>query len=314
MRYVSKLGGWVVGLFLVVSLALPLRAETPAERLSAAWDMYSAGKYEDAKKAFEAITRDDPKNAEAAGGLGGCLMNLGSNEEAVPLLRKGADAFPDRSWYPQNIACALANVGKWEEASQSAREALRKGSTSAVPHAIVGEFARQQKQWKEAQDELELAVTLDSNYGFALSALADLHRDLQHHGLAIALYREALRFSPKSTAAMNGAARLLITQVGYFDEGIDLAKKSIEIDPKNDFPFYLLSEGYAKKQMWKESLEAAQSAARLAPNDAWDHFNVARALRGLGRVDDARAEVKKALELDKTLGPAKDLEKELASK
>lgn len=306
--------GWVLSLFLLVGAAMPLRAETVPDRLAAAWDQYTAGKYEDAIKTFEAALKEDARNAEAIGGIGGCLMKLGRYEEAIPKLRKGAEGLPDRSWYPQTLACALANSGAWEEASQAAREAIRKGSTDALCHAIVGEYARQQKQWKEAQEELELAVSLDPGYAFALSALGNLHRDLQHPGLAIALYRESVRFDPKATAVMNEAARLLITKVGYVDEGIEMAKKSIAVDGKNEFAFYILSEGYAKKGMWKESLDAAQSALELAPNDAWDHYSAARALKELGREDEARAEVKKAIELDKTLDAAKQLDKELAAK
>ena len=113
---------------------------------------------------------------------------------------------------------------------------------------------------------------------------------------AIAIYRELL---PHFTANpqflyLLGSAEC---QRGHPEEGADLLKESLQMDPANVEAHMSLGNALQEMKRFDEALAAYEQAVRLGPGYAAAHFNRAHVLADLGRLDEALAGYDRAIEL-----------------
>lgn len=110
----------------------PAPAPTPApapkpDPMAAANALFDAQKYAEAAKAYEAITKEQPKNAEAWFRLGYSLHVLGQLDAAIAAHTKAAE-FPDyRPVALYNLGCAQALKGNPDAAFDALNKSVDSG-------------------------------------------------------------------------------------------------------------------------------------------------------------------------------------------
>jgi tetratricopeptide (TPR) repeat protein len=113
---------------------------------------------------------------------------------------------------------------------------------------------------------------------------------------ALAASRAALQRLPDSLLTMRRLS-MLETVYGDIDRGIELTKRTIQIDPKSPFAYAHLSEAYRQKGDTAAALEAMQQAAALAPEGPVINESMAALLEEVGRTVEADVYQRKAQEL-----------------
>lgn len=163
---------------------------------------------------------------------------------------------------------------------------------------------------------------------FNLKEVADRRRALEQAAQTGQLTEEQLRALPpeqrkaleeqiqkraaelRRNRALNEAFNAAMTarQAGQLEVAIEHFRKAIEIDPKQHVVWANLADTYMRladqkagaerEQVLTQCLEAYQKVLELKPDDAASHNNYALALAKAGRMDEARAELERAAQLN----------------
>lgn len=185
--------------------------------------------------------------AEAGLVLSDLLVAIGRHEEAEAALNRLESRWP----------------GRWEIAAARGRAAMRAG------------------RWEEAVQHLARAVESEEagpkiRYDYARL----LMRLPQHAELAIAQLQQAVRMDPDFADA-HYHLRLLLLERGLYGQALGSFARVRNLPPQQAFPFFIaLSKTYYHLGDLKESLRAAQRAAKHARNEE-ESAQAARLVRAL---------------------------------
>lgn len=84
---------------------------------------------------------------------------------------------------------------------------------------------------------------------------------------------------------------------GWLEEALKEFKKAIELDPNSSHAYDNLATVYAEKKMYREALEAHMTSLRIDPENPTGHYNLASFL-GAHALDFAVAEFQHTIELE----------------
>lgn len=117
---------------------------------------------------------------------------------------------------------------------------------------------------------------------------------------ALVAYFETLSRDPKNKFAFFNLGQMYRNQQkcpiaeGYY-------RQAVEIDPNVAGAWFGIGFCRLAVAAWEEARDANDRVVKLEPNNASGHFNLALALRQLGRESEAQAEFQRAAQLDANL-------------
>src|SRR5947207_14912748 len=94
------------------------------KNLEEARALLRAGDRARAEELLRRVLRRDPSQPDASYALGRLALEAGRNEEAVPLIEQAIAGDASVSRYRADLAVALQNLGRHQEAATEARRAL----------------------------------------------------------------------------------------------------------------------------------------------------------------------------------------------
>lgn len=144
------------------------------------------------------------------------------------------------------------------------------------------------RQLNEAETAAVCALAMDPDDAPALICFARVQALRGRFSDAIGTFRRALLQRPDDVDLLNELAQALAS-AGALDEAIATLRHRVAIKP-DAAAWFDLGMMLDRNADCAEALEAARRAAALAPKLTAARFLVARALTGLGRIDEAAAE------------------------
>jgi len=196
--------------------------------------------------------------------LGASLHQVEADQEAVDVLRRAAQVYPDDFWIAYSLAYSAGNLGNWNEGIRY----------------------------------FSVARSLHPNPDGGL--LNNLGHDLTYAGRvdeALTVLREAVRLMPEHPAVHTNLGRAL-KEKGEWDEAIAEFREAIRLDPKWEFAHASLGQVLREKGLLEESIEAYREAVQLRP-DLWDtHYGLAYTLHQEGsKLDEAMTHYRETIRL-----------------
>jgi len=203
---------------------------------------------------------------------------------------------PNSARAHHNLASALSHEGRFGEAVEAYRTAIRLGAKNAKAYANLGLALMMEGNLAEAEEHLRNAVRVKPGFVEARVNLGNVLRQSGRSDEAIAEYRGALRLRPSSAEAQTNLG-VALADVGQFEEGIRAAQRAVQI--RKDFPEGYVNLGLTLTKAGRagEAVEAYREALRLNPQYAEAHANLGLALGAQGRVDEAMEEFRAALRI-----------------
>jgi tetratricopeptide (TPR) repeat protein len=129
---------------------------------------------------FEKAIALDPEFMKAYDNLGLCLEGIGKYEEAIQQYRNAIRLNREHNihsaWPPMNLGALLTKLDRLEEAEPLFRESLQFDANFAQSHYQLGVLLQKQNKIPAAVDELKRAATLDPVYSEPHYALARVYR------------------------------------------------------------------------------------------------------------------------------------------
>ncbi|MGB7293969.1 MAG: tetratricopeptide repeat protein [Candidatus Aminicenantales bacterium] len=169
-------------------------------------------------------------------------------------LADGYSTLPDYSVSPPKSA--------YQEGMKAALRAVELDAYLAEAHASLGLALTDQFEWKKAEAELKMAISLNPNYAQARLWLGMNHMFQARHDEAIAELKRALDLDPFSLVinrnlgtAYYGARR--------YDEALDQFEKTLEMDPASSLINFTTGMAYMAKGMSHEAEQALRKETAL---------------------------------------------------
>ncbi|HEY2930275.1 MAG TPA: winged helix-turn-helix domain-containing tetratricopeptide repeat protein [Acidobacteriota bacterium] len=205
-----------------------------------AYEAYLKGRYfwnkrakEGLQKAvgqFENAIETDPAYAASYAGLADCYLRL-----------------LDYNYLPPLEAAAQANA--------AAIKALQLNETLAEAHTSLGHLNLHQFNWEAAEKGFKRAIDLNPSYGTAHYYYANCLAALGRSKEAVAEAMRALELDPVAPSVILNAAGILFLARQY-EQVIEYAAKTLELDPHYAHAYYFMGLGYEQKAAYGKAIAA----------------------------------------------------------
>jgi predicted Zn-dependent protease len=274
----------------------------------------AAGRYADAEKAFEALSRLSPETAEVHAQLGLARFQQGKFGEAVPPLRRALALKPALPRIDTLLAMSLSELGQYEEALPTLVTAFARADDPVIRRMAGLHLQRAYTGLARDREAVETALALSRLYpddpevlyhsgrlfaNFAylqamkLSKVAPdsvwLHQAAGEanesqglHDAALTEYRAALALGPRRPGLHFRIGRTLLARSKEAASDADAVEarnaflEELRIDPTNANAAYELAEMHRTAGELEEARELFERAVKHYPQ--FEH-----ALVGLGR-------------------------------
>src|SRR5262249_48959926 len=157
------------------------------------------------------------------------------------------------------------------------------------------------KRWDEVIAACSRAIELMPDYAVCWNLRGNAYSQLGRYEEARYDYRKALELTPNNAGELNNLAWLLAThrQEEQRDppRAVELARKAVELAPKEGAYWNTLGVAHYRVGEWKEALAALEKSMELRQGgDAFDWFFLAMARWQRGEKDEARKWYEEAAE------------------
>lgn len=152
----------------------------------------------------------DPTSAPYRDTLGLLLNELRRPDLAVPEFRRTIEIDPSLADAHFHLGIALAETWQWEQAALAYRKALSLPRLTVPHHAhqSLGLALYHLKRYREAEEALRFAISLDPEMEMAYYNLGLLLLEIDRKDEARAAFRRARELAPESAAGQAAADRL----------------------------------------------------------------------------------------------------------
>jgi tetratricopeptide (TPR) repeat protein len=181
-------------------------------------------------------------------------------------MRRRLEKYPGDFVAHANLAAALEQRGRGEEAIAEYRQALRARPDSAAVLNNLGAALQASGRLDEAIHSYRAAARAQPDY---LNARHNLGGALVQKGAfaeALPYLRETVHARPGDATARNNLGGALLA-TGHLDDAIFELRRAAEIDPGSLNAHYNLGRALAARGQRREAVEHLEQALRIAPGD-----------------------------------------------
>lgn len=279
----------------------------------------------------DAIVRREREVATAA-------RSRGDHATALAHFRAALAADPDHLWSLHDVAAALLDLGRLDEA-EAGFGAVRDRDPAFV-HARFGlaQVARRRGDHAAAIELLHAALAVDSGHLWSLHALAAELRDLGRLDEAEAPLLQAIALVPRFYPALIGLAQIArrrgdhlralehfravlaiepdhlwsiqdvateLLELGRLDEAEAAAREALARDPAFAPARFGLGQIARRRGDHAAAVEHFRAAVAADPRHLWALHGLGGELRDLDRFDEAETALERALTIDPRFFPAR---------
>lgn len=282
---------------------LPAAASLALGAVLATLTWLQSGTYVDAPTHYRATLARNPASWLAHGNLG-AMLRRDDPRQALVHLTEAVRLKPDLVEGQYNLATALQQVGRLDEAAARYREVIRLAPTHARAHCNLGNTLQQLGLPEEAERSYRESIRLSPRLVLAHSGLC---RVLQANGRldeARSSCETAVTLDPGLPSAHRDLADVLLEQ-GRIDEAIHGYTMALRLQPDEAEAHGHLASAFQQAGRFDEAIGHFREAARLDPASAQALIGLCATLRSVGRLDEARQHCSAAVRLRPDLVPAR---------
>lgn len=253
--------------------------------------------YQQAIQELETILDYDPDDIDARVRLAliqGELKNYGT---AVTHLQRVLENTPSELRVRDYLGLMYEEMNEYDNAIQAYRTNVRLKPTYVDSYLHLGFLFYRLKQYEEAIPSLSEAIRLDPDQAKAYLLLGLTYYQMKQYQRASEIFEEGIEHNPKS-ADLHFNLGTVYDKLSRFDDLVEAMETTLDLDPDHADALNYLGYSYADRGIrMKEALQLTQRAVALRPNNGYYIDSLGWALYKLGRLDQALAELKRAVDL-----------------
>lgn len=251
----------------------------------------------EARQALRKAIEIDPRHASAHNNLGILHFEKGEYKQACTSYLKAVENNPRFAEAYNNLANASRFVGDADKALGHYHKALQLREFYPEAYNNLGTLLRDQGKFPEAEHAYRKAMLQNSRYMEAYNNLANLLYATNRDSEALRVLGDALRVQNDHPVTLTITSRVQLRR-GNFEAAEEAAKRALAADPASADALVALGQLYHETDRYDEAIRVLEQALVLAPNspDARNFYGVA--LKSVGRLEEGKEQLLKALELN----------------
>jgi len=175
----------------------------------------------------------DPEYQHAIYLKGIALVNLSRDKEAIPLLEKVKDEYPDDLALKERLAVAYKSVGRMKDSEKMYEQIVKTAKPANTQEWVsVGLALDGLKKYEEAVEAYDNALELDPTYFYALYDKGLALHSLNRYEEALRVCDEALKINPQDENCLLEKGDILFILKRY-KEAHKVYKEVLKINSKN---------------------------------------------------------------------------------
>ena len=180
-----------------------------------------------------------------------------------------------------------------EHAHELAQKAVALDESLPVAHQMLGWVYLLQKQYDQAQAEMERAITLDPNFSAGYQGLAFVLLSSGKPQEAITAATKSVRMSPHQIFLLNGLGQAYLA-AGRYEEAIATFKKVLARNPDFWFAHWGLAVIYSESGKEEEAKAEGADILRITPNFSLERWKQRNFLKDPAEIERYAAALRKA--------------------
>ena len=257
-----------------------------------------------AETAFKEALRLDPRFVDAHAALGETYWELYNTtrdpqwvEQAVAASSNAVRLAPDVPSVRFALGINLFSGGRHGEAVQELQHVLAQQTNNDEARRYLGRALAGLGRLDEAVAEWRKALAIRPNNWQVLSNMGAALYTAARYDDATAVYRDLVALQPDNAIGFHMLG-LVAQKQGRSDEALSLFERAVSVAASPP-PQTLSSMGfiYHERGDYEQAAKAFRAALQARPGAAATHRNLGDSLRKLGRVAEARASYRRAVEL-----------------
>lgn len=190
--------------------------------------------------------------------------------------------------------------GKYTEAEELLKKALELKSVNTMVFDGLRQCYRELGKAQQGEETFKRAIELNPKNHMAYCELGWCYLEQKKYSQAEESFKEAIELSPWNEMVYLELARCYRDQ-GKYAQAEESFKKAIELNPKNSILYLDLAWFYRdyQKGRYDEAEEMFRKALELEPHSSIIYMQLARRYREQGKYIQAEEMFKKAIELDR---------------
>ena len=199
----------------------------------------------------------------------------------------------------------------FDSAEAQFRKALEMNDNLVWPYVALARIYVATGKAEKAIEEYRQLIKKKPDLVMAYMAIGTIYQRLGEIDKAEKAYRDVLKIKPKFAPAANNLAWVLAEAKGDIEEAFIYSQKAKAEAPEQ--PSVLDTSGwiFTKRGQYKLAVADLSEALKKWPDQPTINYHMAVALEGLGKKDDAREYLSRALESKEDFPERKDAEKML---
>ncbi len=234
-------------------------------------------------------------NAENYRSLANALRVIQKKEEALSLLDKGIQKYPQDKYLVLFKAQLLGEMGEHQKGEALLRSALEKAPDDTELYITLSQVYVESKQYRKAEDLVLSALKKFSQDPILLFQLGVIYERNKKFSKAEEIFLQIIKGNPKHASALNYLGYMWADQGIRLKESLDFIQKAVHLDPNNGA--YLDSLGWVHFRLnnLTEAEKFLLDAARRVRNDPTIHDHLGDLYFRLGRYNQAEESWRQSL-------------------
>ena len=250
--------------------------------------------YQYAVPMWRKVAQQRPQNPRAPYIAAHHLYKEGKYQEAMNSYKQALRIKPDWAEAHNNLGLTLNKLGQQAEALSHFREALRLNPSLAEAHNGLGETFFQQGKFDLAVEQYRQALEANPEYAEAHNNLGYVYSQQDKVDLALEHYNRAIQLKPGYAEAYSNLGGFYLLQ-GHVEMAVKELTEAVRLKPdyrdaQNNLGLALLSQG-----KYEEAISHLTQSIRLDPRIASTHYSLGRALLFEQKSEQAEAEFSEAI-------------------
>jgi tetratricopeptide (TPR) repeat protein len=274
--------------------ALRLRPGYVEARYNLALLQMEANRYGDAAESFEKAATLGLRKGKLYRNLGVCYSRLDKNDKAIEAYRAATELEPDEAsgWF--NLAVAQGRIQKDSEAIASYRRAIAVDSQFNEAHFNLALLYTNSEQPDSAIAHYRRATIIEPSYSKAFYNLGLVYSDLGKYDSAAHCYQQVVDLDPENLKALFNLA-ITYSRLDRLEQAAGTYHALVDQDPINEKGINNLGTVFLKLDEYDSAYVYFNRLVSLT-RSAEAYYNRAKAASELDRIDDAKADYRKAIE------------------
>ena len=206
--------------------AQALNHKLPGPKINLPQALLKARRFDEAIVLFRRRLKEDPADERAAVGLAQALLGADRDEEAISAMEAASARFQHSAGFLNERGRLASKLGTNKVAVEDYRQALRLEPNFHAAALNLANALVELRKFDEAKSAFELALRLQPRNLSATIGIASLYRMQQHAQKAMAVARSGLEQFPGEPGLMTLIGRALI-DLGHNDEAEQILRQVI---------------------------------------------------------------------------------------